>query len=101
MLRRAVLLAAIAQVAAGKDVEVTIDNFTFSPDTITVPAGTRIVWTNRDDIPHSVVDAERPPRFKSPVLDTDETFGRSFDTPGRYAYFCGLHPHMKGMVVVT
>jgi len=101
MLRRALLLAAIAQVAAGEEAEVRIDNFTFAPDTLTVPAGTRVVWTNRDDIPHSVVDAERPPRFKSPVLDTDEAFARSFDTPGRYTYFCGLHPHMTGMVIVT
>ena len=103
MLRRsflvAIALTSAAPARAG-EVAVTIDNFTFSPETITVAAGTRIVWTNHDDIPHSVVSAERPPPFKSPVMDTDEKYDRAFDTPGRYDYFCGLHPHMKGTVVV-
>ena len=104
MRRRAVLAAPVilaARIARAAEAAVTIDNFVFTPERIEVPAGTKVVWTNHDDIPHSVVHAGRPPGFKSPVLDTDETFARVFDTPGRYEYFCGLHPHMKGVVVVT
>ncbi|MCW3474503.1 cupredoxin domain-containing protein [Limobrevibacterium gyesilva] len=109
MQRRALLLSALVPVAAlslpraarAADTEVTIDNFTFSPALVTVSAGTRLIWTNRDDIPHMVVSALRPPAFKSKVLDTDDAFAMVFDTPGTYSYFCGLHPHMQGMVVVT
>ena len=81
--------------------EVHIDNFVFTPDTLTVAVGTMVKFTNRDDLPHSVVNAERPPIFKSKTLDTDESFSVTFDKPGQFAYFCGLHPHMKGVVVVA
>lgn len=77
---------------------VRIDNFTFAPERLTVRAGDRVTWTNEDDIPHAVAASER--RFKSPVLDTDESFSFTFDRPGVYEYFCSLHPHMKATVVV-
>ncbi|HEY0267292.1 MAG TPA: cupredoxin family copper-binding protein [Rhizomicrobium sp.] len=89
-----------ASVALAADVAVGIDNFTFSPATVTVPVGTRVVWTNRDDIPHTVVDADAPRRVRSPPLDTGDSYARVFDTPGTYHYFCSLHPHMQGTVVV-
>ncbi len=106
MRRRAALAAVLAATLPGGHVRaggagVTIDNFVFTPGDLIVPAGTRVEWTNHDDIPHSVVSAATPPLFKSPVLDTDEAFARVFDTPGRHGYFCGLHPHMKGIIVVT
>ena len=78
---------------------VTIDNFTFKPDVITVPVGTRIVWENDDDIPHSIVETQG--KFHSPALDTEDKYGFTFATAGSFEYFCGLHPHMKGKVVVT
>jgi plastocyanin len=78
-----------------------IDNFSFTPATLTVPAGTTVVWTNHDDIPHAVVSDAAPPLFRSPVLDTGEVFKQSFAKPGTYRYFCSLHPHMQGTVVVT
>lgn len=90
-----------ARGARAAEAAVSIDNFVFTPETLTVAAGTRVTWTNSDDIPHTVVGAEQPPSFKSPALDTDETYARVFDKPGRFAYFCGLHPHMKGTIVVT
>ena len=77
---------------------VTIDNFSFAPATLTVPAGTTVVWTNHDDIPHNVV--ERNQKFKSKALDTDETFSYTFAEAGTYEYFCGLHPKMVGKIVV-
>jgi plastocyanin len=85
--------------AASGETQLTIDNFTFKPDAITVPVGTRIVWVNDDDIPHSIV--ETTGKFHSPALDTEDKFSFTFDKAGSYEYFCGLHPHMKGKVVVT
>ncbi len=93
-----VLCAPGARAATG---EVHIDNFVFTPDSLKVAVGTTIKFINRDDLPHSVVSAVRPPIFKSKTLDTDDSFSVTFDKPGEYAYFCGLHPHMKGVVVVA
>ncbi len=78
--------------------EVKIDNFSFGPASLTVAPGTTVTWTNRDDIPHTVVADDRS--FKSKTLDTDETFSYTFDQPGTYPYFCSIHPHMTGKVVV-
>ena len=78
--------------------EVKIDNFSFTAQTITVPSGTEVRWTNRDDIPHTVVSEDKS--FKSKVLDTDQDFTYAFTKPGTYKYFCSLHPKMTGTVVV-
>jgi len=80
--------------------EVKIDNFSFSPAVLSVPAGTTVTWTNRDDIPHTVVSSDDPKAFKSKVLDTDEKFTFTFSKPGAYPYFCSVHPKMVGKVVV-
>ena len=102
-LRRVALagcLMLIAHAASAADVQVTIDNFTFTPAEITVAVGTQVTWTNRDDIPHTVTDAATPRAIKSPPLDTGDSYQRVFDKPGTYAYFCSLHPHMTGHVIV-
>jgi plastocyanin len=91
------LLAAPAYGA--EEAKVTIDNFVFTPATLSVKAGTTIVFVNHDDLPHNVVDAKGG--FKSKALDTDETFARVFDKPGEIVYFCGLHPRMRGKIIVT
>jgi plastocyanin len=80
--------------------EVKIDNFSFTPATLTVAAGTTVTWTNRDDIPHTVVSADDPKVFKSKVMDTDEKFSFTFTKAGSYTYFCSVHPKMTGTVVV-
>ena len=95
----AILLHLGTAPAQAEELKVTIDNFTFKPDAVTVPVGTRIVWVNDDDIPHSIV--ETTGKFHSPALDTEDKFSFTFDKAGSYEYFCGLHPHMKGKVVVT
>jgi amicyanin len=77
---------------------VKIDNFSFGPPTLNVTAGTTVTWTNRDDIPHTVVSTEGA--FKSKAVDTDEKFSYTFAKPGTYAYFCSIHPKMTGKVVV-
>lgn len=79
---------------------ISIDNFTFTPATVTVAAGTRVVWINHDDIPHEVVGADDPRTLKSPPLDTNDQFAFVFTKTGTYKYFCGLHPMMQGTVVV-
>jgi amicyanin len=84
--------------SAAGGAEVKIDNFTFTPETITVPAGTQVTWTNHDDIPHNIVSEDKS--IKSKVLDTDEKFSFTFTSPGTYSYFCSIHPKMKGKVVV-
>jgi len=90
--------ATLAAPPAAAPAEVKIDNFSFSPATLTVPVGTAVTWTNRDDIPHTVVASNKS--FKSKVMDTDQSYSFTFTTPGEVAYFCSLHPHMTGTVVV-
>ena len=89
------LLAATPALAA--DIAVKIGNFTFGPQELKVKAGTTVTWTNEDDIPHTVVS---PNAFRSKVLDTDGTYSFTFTTPGTYRYFCSLHPHMTGTIIV-
>ena len=78
--------------------EVKVDNFSFGPTTVTVAVGSTVTWTNRDDIPHTIVSTEKI--FKSKVLDTDEKFSFTFTKAGTYPYFCSIHPKMTGSVVV-
>ena len=75
-----------------------IDQFTFLPQRITVKAGTTVTWINEDDVPHTIVSSSKV--FKSKALDTADKFSFTFTTPGTYDYFCSLHPHMTGAVVV-
>ena len=77
---------------------VKIDNFSLAPATLEIKTGTKVTWTNADDIPHTVVSNDKI--FKSKVLDTDEKFSFTFDKPGTYPYFCSLHPKMTAKVVV-
>jgi len=86
------------QAAAAHATGVVVDNFSFAPPTTTVPVGTTVTWTNRDDIPHNVVSAEQ--KFKSRVLDTDQMFSHTFDVAGTYKYYCSIHPRMTGQIVV-
>jgi len=80
--------------------EVKIDNFSFTPPTLTVAVGATVTWVNRDDIPHTVVSTDDPKVFKSKALDTDDKFSFTFTKAGTHAYFCSLHPKMNGKVVV-
>ena len=80
------------------ETEVNIDQFTFYPQRITVKAGTTVTWSNEDDVPHTVASSGKV--FKSKALDTADKFSFTFTTPGTYDYFCSLHPHMTGAVVV-
>jgi plastocyanin len=78
---------------------VTIDNFSFSPETLTIRPGTKVTFVNHDDIPHTIVAIDKS--FKSKALDTDDSYEFTFTTSGSFDYFCGLHPHMKAKIVVA
>jgi amicyanin len=93
----AFLLLAATPVWAADAIAVKIGNFTFGPQELKVKAGTTVTWTNEDDMPHTVVS---PNNFRSKVLDTDGSYAFTFTTPGTYKYFCSLHPHMTGTIVV-
>ena len=78
---------------------VTIGNFAFDPPTLIVAPGTKVVWTNKDEEPHTVTSVGKDAPFKSAGLDTDDSFSFTFDQPGTYKYFCSVHPHMVGTIV--
>jgi plastocyanin len=82
------------------DATITIDNFTFTPAQLKVAPGTKVTWVNNDDIPHQIVDATDARAIKSPPLDTGDRFSFVYAKTGTYPYFCGLHPHMQGTVIV-
>ena len=94
-----VLAGLAAPPALAADAQVKIANFTFDPPTLTVKAGTTVTWVNADDIPHVVL--EKDGKFRSSALDTDEKFSQTFSTAGTVEYFCAIHPHMTGKIVVT
>ena len=97
-----VLLVAAATFAArsasATDAEVDIDQFTFTPQHITVKAGTTVTWINEDDVPHTIASSSK--LFKSKALDSGDKFSFTFTTPGTYAYFCSVHPQMTGTITV-
>jgi amicyanin len=91
-------LPAVAEPAASAETVVKIDNFTFGPQRVTVKAGTTVTWINQDDIPHAIAATGKA--FRSKVMDTDDKYSFTFTTAGVYEYFCSLHPHMTGTIVV-
>jgi plastocyanin len=80
--------------------QINIDNFRFSPRELTVTAGTTVTWVNNDDVPHTATSSAKPRSFDSKTLDTDGKFSHVFTTPGTYDYFCAVHPHMTGRIIV-
>jgi amicyanin len=94
----AVVLPGHAQTGAPASA-VSIDNFTFTPPNLTVKAGTTVTWINKDDIPHGIASSNNA-FTKSKALDTDDSYSFTFTTPGTYQYFCYVHPHMTGTIVV-
>jgi|SRR5579871_2492198 len=91
------LASAVPGAAQAANLEIKIDNFTFGPQKLSVKVGDTVTWTNDDDIPHTVVSVGK---FRSKALDTEDKYSFTFTAPGTYEYFCGLHPHMQGSIVV-
>jgi len=80
------------------NVAVSIENYSFSPDPITVTVGTTVTWTNHDEVLHTVVSSDK--LFSSPELEANQHFAFTFEKVGTFAYFCSIHPEMKGKVIV-
>ena len=95
----AVLYFGAIMLAWADAASVGIDNFAFTPEVLTVKPGVTVTFVNHDDIPHLVVATDG--KYRSKALDTNDKFSIAFDKPGEYAYFCGLHPHMKGKIIVA
>jgi plastocyanin len=79
--------------------KVVIDNFSFSPNTLTLSVGGTVTWTNHDNVPHVVSSADNQFK-KSPLLKTGQSFSHTFATKGTYSYFCSIHPRMTGKIIV-
>jgi plastocyanin len=79
-------------------VEVNITKFAFAPKEIAIAAGSKIVWTNHDETPHTVTSNDKS--FASKGLDTDDKFEHTFATEGDFSYICTVHPFMTGVVHV-
>jgi plastocyanin len=79
---------------------IVIDNFTFDPAEATVPVGTEVTWVNHDDVPHTATSTVKPKVFDSGTLDTDQKYSHVFTAAGEYEYFCAVHPHMTGRIIV-
>ena len=77
---------------------IEIHTFAFAPKEITVTPGTKIVWTNHDETPHTIIAADKS--FASKAMDTDDRFEYTFANEGDFSYFCTLHPFMTGTVHV-
>jgi plastocyanin len=106
LLRRFLRAAAVASLvpviratrAEAADAMVRIDNFTFSPNPLTIAPGATVTWVNEDDIPHSIYCQSL--NLRSRPMDTKESVAHRFDHPGTFDYVCGIHPHMRGRIIV-
>ncbi len=78
---------------------IEIKDFSFQPDSITVPVGTTIRWINGDQVSHTVTSNDG--KFDSSAIEKDGQFNFTFSEPGTYSYYCKIHPSMKGVVTVT
>ena len=93
-------IPAIFAAAAPAEPTLTIDieKFAYAPKEITIAPGTRIVWTNHDETPHTVTSTDKS--FTSKGMDTDDRFEHTFASEGDFGYICSLHPFMTGVVHV-
>lgn len=93
----AVFVAPPAQAASQA---VMMENYSYSPSTLTVRVGDTVTWTNHDQAPHDVTTTSAPVAIKSPLLSTGQSFSYTFTTPGTYSYYCSIHPDMRAQVIV-
>lgn len=88
-----------SKITAGTGNNVVIDNFVFTPQELTVASGTKVTWVNKDEVPHTVTSTDK--KFSSSgIIDTDQKFSNTFNDKGEYNYYCTVHPHMTGKVIV-
>lgn len=83
-----------------RQASVSIDNFKFTPRELSVSVGDTVTWVNRDDVPHTATSRDDPATFDSKALDTDDRYSITFTKPGTYSYYCKVHTHMTGSIIV-
>ena len=84
--------------AAHAETTITVEKFNFSPKEITVAPGTKVIWINKDETPHTISASDKT--FVSKAMDTDDKYEVTFANAGDFSYFCTLHPFMTGTVHV-
>ena len=96
----ALVMPAIFAVAAppATIVDINIAKFAYGPKEITIAPGTKVVWINHDETPHTVTSNDKS--FASKGLDTDDKFEHTFAGEGDFGYICTVHPFMTGVVHV-
>ncbi len=88
-----------ASTTASGEVDISISNYAFAPDNLTVAVGTTVKWTNQDDVIHTVEAADGS--WGSRDLNQGDSFSYTFTQAGTFSYRCTQHPLMKGTIVVT
>ncbi|MFC0110399.1 cupredoxin domain-containing protein [Kibdelosporangium aridum] len=89
-----------APTAAAATQQVHMSGYAYGPGTLTINVGDTVTWTNHDQAPHDAVTTAGPAQFRSPMLNTGQTWSFTFTTPGTYSYYCSVHPDMRGQIVV-
>jgi plastocyanin len=79
--------------------DVAISGFAFDPSAVTIPSGATVIWTNKDSATHTIV-SDRGNEISSGAVSQGESYAHTFNAPGSYPYHCGIHPSMKGTIVV-
>ena len=75
---------------------VVIQDSAFNPDSLTIKEGESVTWTNQDSAAHNI----RIGDFNSKTISNGESADYKFDKKGSYDYICGIHPSMKGKIIV-
>lgn len=95
------MLAAVPRDAGAANAAVSINNFAFSPGSVTVGIGDTVTWTNNQaGVPHTVT-SDTAGVMDSGTLASGATYAKTFDAAGTFTYFCAIHPTMTGTVIVT
>jgi plastocyanin len=85
--------------ATADAVTVEISDFAYGPETVTIPVGGSVTFTNLDTVPHTATAQDRDV-LQTGTLGQDESVTITFDEAGTYEYFCEFHPNMSGTVIV-
>ena len=75
-----------------------INNFMFTPMSLTVPVGATVTWKFDDSTQHTVTADDNS--FASSPMSSGQTFTHTFATAGTVAYHCSIHPNMTGTIIV-
>lgn len=78
---------------------ISIANYAFEKNTLTINKGDTIVWKNDDSVPHQIQGDELTD-LKSPIMGNGLTYSFTFNNVGTFNYYCTIHPMMKANIIV-